>query len=694
MSDDEGNGFELKSSSSSSSSARSKRAYSSNSFHSHSVVSGGTSSNRKTTDLDDEDFIDHSNDSGHADDEETDKSSNFENDFDGSSNTAKSKETDKSENFKEHESDGNVELLQVSKIGTSLLDKLDLDLDDDKQDEGNTNADKSENNKDNETSPAKEKSENKSDNILSENTKSEHDKLKDKNDNQKSEHDKSDDKKNDNILSEKSKSEHDKSDDNKNDNILSEKSKSEHDDTKKENVSLDNDNIDNKSDNVLSEKNKSDHNIKEQIKSEKENIENIKERQLPNNTYSTPEKRTVNHLTLAEFGYIESPNRNNYSSSSSSSNESPKKHNKQKSRTASPAFVTDNGKSKYKKQGEYNTLPIKKQNNNYEYTDAEIERAYDRLMEKKILPSPEMAPPLMGYINRKRIEAICESDYDTAKTMNDAVSYIIKNEDDVAVKRLKETRKKDITGRQANLKQTYKDRNCFWKGKIEEMNNEGEEKMEWLEKKQAKEVQEFKKKWQDPEFIRQFNKPSTRLLQLRHVEKKLVIIKDYDGAKKTKKLADSLQAKEEKAMQAQIESRMQFEYTKLREKHLYELKKMDAFYKYNQGEVKLKMKKDLETIQKGIKTMEIKKELPVTKRTLITAKKEVKTTYQTEKPPAPSAIPTPRTFNKYSQYKIEKVGDLNLEPVNEDKVSRLPSSSLRPRKKIPQSSISSRFPKF
>jgi translation initiation factor IF-2 len=79
-------------------------------------------------------------------------------------------------------------------------------------------------------------------------------------------------------------------------------------------------------------------------------------------------------------------------------------------------------------------------------------------------------------------------------------------------------------------------------------------------------LEQFKAKWQDSDFLRKFNRPSLRLVELRNLEKNFGLAEQYDAAKETKALADQLQAQEEAAMQEHIGSIMKKDFAKVRDR--------------------------------------------------------------------------------------------------------------------------------
>jgi hypothetical protein len=100
------------------------------------------------------------------------------------------------------------------------------------------------------------------------------------------------------------------------------------------------------------------------------------------------------------------------------------------------------------------------------------------------------------------------------------------------------------------------------------------ERSEQLYSRHQTELEKFKEKWQDPTFLRQFNRPSHRLLSLRELEKKMALSGMFQDAKSTKQLADTLQAEEEAAMQREIDSEMRTDFLRLRERQKAEAEKL------------------------------------------------------------------------------------------------------------------------
>lgn len=427
---------------------------------------------------------------------------------------------------------------------------------------------------------------------------------------------------------------------------------------------------------------------------------------------STKQNEELTKLELTELKIVDSTRSQGQMESATSQKSSNSKIDDSKKKQKAPsngnsrAFVTDNEQLSLKSKGNSSTSipPIKTSTQNssrytlytfqqpeVEYTQEEIELAYDRLINNRKPPSEEMSTPLINYVNRKKIDALVASDYDEAQKMDEALSLICQGKSQHVKKKVIETRANDLNIRIGIMKNEYKERADFWKDKMRQTKAEQDQKLEWLDSKQQKEVEEFKKQWQNPDYIRQFNRPSTRLLQFRHVEKKMALQRDYEGAKRTKAIADQLQRQEERQMQAYIETKMKSDFTKMREKQQSEINKMEQFYANIETEMKIKMQKELESIQNGIKALEVKKDSPMTNRQYVHYRGA--TTTKTSPSAALTTVPTPRTQQRFSLYRSGKTGELNLAPIDVEKLSKLPSGSLR-KKKRAESSMSSRFPKL
>lgn len=351
-------------------------------------------------------------------------------------------------------------------------------------------------------------------------------------------------------------------------------------------------------------------------------------------------------------------------------------------------FVTDNEKLLLYGQNDEtggNTLLLPSV-----YTSRELHEALRQLVDLRALPPDDMLPEVMNLCNRKRVEALYNSDYDEAARMDDAAQQILQGQDALAREKTEYYRKKEMQMRIDQLEEKYQSRKSYWDNKISADQNECDEKIFTLQRQHQLEIKQFKENWKSPDYIKQFVRPSPRLLQLRHIEKKMAIQRMYNEAKNTKRIADALQAQEEEIGNRHLEQKMQIDWKKMKNRQYSEIEKIRSHHDKIETDWKIQMKKELDIVTNAIKQVSMRKSIPLTERSIMFSPKQ----YQTrEISQQCSTIPTPRTQQKYSNYKDDPNGKLNLSPMSRSNFSKLEKTP-RAQKRRPQTSLDSRFPKL
>jgi len=210
---------------------------------------------------------------------------------------------------------------------------------------------------------------------------------------------------------------------------------------------------------------------------------------------------------------------------------------------------------------------------NEDLTDKQLEDMLDQVVNRFVCPPVHYRNPLKKLINRKRVSAIVSGDYETAEQQEKAINalnYVLNMEQE----RLHEDNRMDILyDRYQQLQLEHQKLNEAWDAKIETFMAADTKRLDELKQKHLMELEEFNLKWRDPVFLRHYNKPSAKLLQLREMEKARAVSRLYSKAKEMKYVADKVQKEETTMAQQKIAAQMQFEKKRLVEKHDKELKR-------------------------------------------------------------------------------------------------------------------------
>ena len=302
--------------------------------------------------------------------------------------------------------------------------------------------------------------------------------------------------------------------------------------------------------------------------------------------------------------------------------------------------------------------------------DKKVEQQVDALIKDGAQPDDDMRDDVLHVLNRRKVAALFRSDYDEAQKYEDATQAIIANENDTFMRSRDSQLEDHKQWRTDQLKEKLRTTTNMFNDRLDKNETECNDRIRDLERIHAEEIREFKAKWKDPEFLKTFSRPSPKMLQMRHVEKKLAIQKKYMEAKQMKEIADQQQILEEREMQEHVVQQMRTDYQKMIERQQNEIDKVEEFYGENNLRLQTKMKKALEGLEVAIRQNDVPKIESTMRRRWHTATSTSLTAPAT-------AVPTPRTQKKYIEYKGERNASLRIAPVQDSILDRLPTPKSR-----------------
>jgi hypothetical protein len=191
-----------------------------------------------------------------------------------------------------------------------------------------------------------------------------------------------------------------------------------------------------------------------------------------------------------------------------------------------------------------------------------------------------------------------------------------------------------------------------------------------LKEKNSVEGDEFRKRWQSPAWLAQFQRPSPVLLQMRYIEKKLALSKQYDEAKAKGLVADKQQRKEEREIEAGVELIMQRDFVRMKEAQSFALRKLNDHFDILRAEILLQKEKEVEALEYALKQMDIKKQT-TPNRKLHAIPKALTHMNELETGPGFMAKTSPRTASKMAVFRHEVRSDLTVRPPGDGVFKRL-----------------------
>ena len=202
-------------------------------------------------------------------------------------------------------------------------------------------------------------------------------------------------------------------------------------------------------------------------------------------------------------------------------------------------------------------------------TDAE--EALNRFINKKELPPLELKQKVFQLLDRLRIDAATNRYYKEAGKYQQITKdlqqrFLVEQE----MEQIRSTsRRKDST--RFNMESKLGSTCRQYDREIEAYKHKRYEELNKLKKQHQLQIHEFTEKWKDSKHMQEFSKPSPQLLQLRQIERKQVILGDYEAADITSQRANALEKEETKKANERAISKMKMDYNNLLKKQEAEI---------------------------------------------------------------------------------------------------------------------------
>ena len=277
------------------------------------------------------------------------------------------------------------------------------------------------------------------------------------------------------------------------------------------------------------------------------------------------------------------------------------------------------------------------------------------------LPMPANKPMVIRKLQRDKVNAILRGNYDNAKEADElskkvSVSVFEAAEED------RRTNKINFAETKLNEeKKAYSDYKKQCQERIKEEQYQIMEKQKQLDEIHKGEMKLLEEKWNNEGFLRRFSKPSPNLLQIKAIEKSMVIAKMFDNAKTTRNRADQLEKAETRDAQARAESDMKLERDRLLSK---QEKEKESLKEKSQQQLNL-LKRDLENNERPYKNRIEKLENLIANLKNGTEKREViPSIFLQSRDINHGELLSPRTALKLSAYKASAQGmKLKIKPL-------------------------------
>ena len=208
------------------------------------------------------------------------------------------------------------------------------------------------------------------------------------------------------------------------------------------------------------------------------------------------------------------------------------------------------------------------------------------LADRKNKPPLVLKSKILQCVARRRVDAAATKNYPLAARMaaaeKDLRHYFATAPDPQAIRAAAElpTSSNNLRTRLERAVREFDTREENYKAERQQF-------MDELAQHHDNELQEFAERWRNPQTFSSYAKSSSHLLQLRDIERKRVLLQDYEGAEETRKFADEVERDEKREAQAravacmkgqleQLQKRQNMEWEaaeRMTEKHLYHMSK-------------------------------------------------------------------------------------------------------------------------
>lgn len=290
----------------------------------------------------------------------------------------------------------------------------------------------------------------------------------------------------------------------------------------------------------------------------------------------------------------------------------------------------------------------------------DVQKAYNDLIMQGIIPPDNLKKDVLSLIKAQSVNAIMDEDYDFAEHLEECSQMIrcVMHTEQYQSKREKVD--KTIEQRLSKARQELEEENEEWDNVLYNFLESQNQEKEALIKKHQEARELYQDQWRDPAMMIPFNKPSTRLLQLRKIQKSLALTKKFAEAKRIKMQADDLALIEAEDAKRRAYDVIRKGYQTLLEQQAKEIECFDEHQRRSENYILLEKMRLTEPIKKLIHSLEISQDHD-TKAPLTSTIPQNTMVRGVKVSPRSTDAATPRTVKRLKDYKVnDEPPKLNL----------------------------------
>jgi hypothetical protein len=252
--------------------------------------------------------------------------------------------------------------------------------------------------------------------------------------------------------------------------------------------------------------------------------------------------------------------------------------------------------------------------------------------------------PLVQYVQRQKVNALSVSNFVEAQNLQDIARRLVQAITAASARDYSQARIETLESKLQNLVGRLDDFHRETRARVRDRQAEHSERRSQLVSHHNGELGLFEEKWNSQDYLIRFAKPSPYLLQVKKIERSLVLAKNFEKAEEYRRQAAALERAESGTAQQRAERAMQVQHRQLIQKQLGELRAFDEWARRDL--IMLQHTRQLELVALTARQVSLRNEIEMRKNS-----KVVPPTVAPSKGADDGAVMTPRTIQRFSEYK-------------------------------------------
>ena len=338
-----------------------------------------------------------------------------------------------------------------------------------------------------------------------------------------------------------------------------------------------------------------------------------KEQQEASERLATPKQRVTNILpkekqSKTSRSQMSNNHYNEYYMSSSRRRNMPPYMESKEIQKAPPEFVEMFGVKAAKKDAEQKKrdaasyIAFKHREKNSTLTAEQIATLADGILEgrRKCSDDPATIADVINELTNRRIQAMRECDYLKAMKFKEAADKVRTQFRTTDRENFYREYIRDIKDKLKEAKDALKETEQIWKDRIKQFKQSCKDEVEYVEKKQSEEMDDFEAYWRSDDAARRFSKKSPVLLSQLTMEKNLALTGDLMGAHRMQRTIKRSEQAEAIQKAAEMKQTFQVEQKNLMNKHDTEMEHLEMAHELALQTIQKQANDEISVAQKRV----------------------------------------------------------------------------------------------